>query len=63
MPGNTSATPRDWPRLQRARNKFLHELTVFVLGGGYSVILLIFWPGWLLVAIAFGALWKFWAAS
>ncbi|KND89578.1 hypothetical protein TOPH_05595 [Tolypocladium ophioglossoides CBS 100239] len=42
------------------RNKLFFEFAVFILGGGNSIILLLFWPGWLLVGGASWALWQFW---
>lgn len=42
------------------RRKLFFEFAVFILGGGNSIILLLFWPGWLLVGGAFWGLWRFW---
>ncbi|PNY26799.1 Uncharacterized protein TCAP_03278 [Tolypocladium capitatum] len=42
------------------RTRLFFEFIVFILGGGNSIILLLFWPGWPLVGGAFWALWRFW---
>ncbi|OAA46117.1 hypothetical protein NOR_02870 [Metarhizium rileyi] len=42
------------------RRKLFYEFAVFILGSGNPIILLLFWPGWLLVAGAWFALWQFW---
>ncbi|KHN99356.1 uncharacterized protein MAM_03054 [Metarhizium album ARSEF 1941] len=41
------------------RRNLFYEFAVFILGSGNSIILLLFWPGWLVVGGATFALWKF----
>ncbi|OAQ62164.1 hypothetical protein VFPPC_07173 [Pochonia chlamydosporia 170] len=41
------------------RKKLFYEFAVFILGSGNSVILLLFWPGWLVVGGASFAVWQF----
>lgn len=42
------------------RKKLFYEFAVFILGSGNPIILLLFWPGWLVVGGASFALWQFW---
>ncbi|KAL3418469.1 hypothetical protein PVAG01_10185 [Phlyctema vagabunda] len=45
------ALRRAWQRLEPLRKKIFFEFMVFVLGTcGNGLILLLFWPGWLLLA-------------
>jgi hypothetical protein len=39
------------------RKKLFYELMVFVLGGGNPAILVVFWPGWIVVG---GGVWGIW---
>jgi hypothetical protein len=48
---------RSWKASERLRNKLFFELVVFVLGSGNGIILIVFWPGWLVVG---GGVWGFW---
>lgn len=41
------------------RKKLFYEFAVFILGSGNSMILLLFWPGWLVVGGASFAAWQF----
>ncbi|PHH89876.1 hypothetical protein CDD83_5049 [Cordyceps sp. RAO-2017] len=49
-----------WPsrHAQLIRNRLFYEFALFVLGGGNTLILLLFWPGWLLVGLACWAVWQ-----
>jgi hypothetical protein len=38
-----------WRATETLRRKLFYELMVFVLGGGQGIILLVFWPGWLVI--------------
>lgn len=38
-----------WRSTEMLRRKLFYELMVFVLGGGQGIILLVFWPGWLVI--------------
>jgi len=40
---------RSWKASEKLRNKLFFELVVFVLGGGNGMILLVFWPGWIVI--------------
>lgn len=49
------ATRRGWKGTEKLRNKLFFELAVFVLGtSGNGVLLLMFWPGWIVIG---GVLW------
>lgn len=43
--------------VQRLRKKLWYEFTVFVLGSGNMVFLMLFWPGWWLLAGVYWAVW------
>jgi hypothetical protein len=46
--------------LKMIKRKLFHELTFFILGGsGNALILLVFWPGWIVVGGATYAIWQF----
>jgi len=46
-----------WKSTEGTRKKLFHEFMVFVLGsGGNAAILVLFWPGWILV----GGFWGIW---
>ena len=48
----------DSRRTRRLRRKLQFELFIMMLGpGGNILCLILFWPGWLLLAAASGALW------
>ncbi|KAH8678648.1 hypothetical protein BGZ60DRAFT_248025 [Tricladium varicosporioides] len=38
-----------WKRSEHLRNKLWFEFVVFALGGGNGMLLLVFWPGWLVI--------------
>jgi hypothetical protein len=51
-----------WKATKRFRNKLFFEFMVFVLGpGGNSVLLLVFWPGWIVVGCGVVGIW--WACG
>ena len=41
-----------WRATETLRRKLFYELMAFVLGGGQGAILLVFWPGWLVIGPA-----------
>ncbi|KAJ4257532.1 hypothetical protein NW762_008656 [Fusarium torreyae] len=43
--------------VQRLRKKLWYEFAVFILGSGNMVFLMLFWPGWWVLA---GACWAVW---
>ncbi|PMD19004.1 hypothetical protein NA56DRAFT_706047 [Hyaloscypha hepaticicola] len=43
-----------WKSTEGTRKKLFREFMIFILGGGNQVILLLFWPGWILVG---GSVW------
>jgi hypothetical protein len=43
--------------IQALRKKLFYEFAVFVLGGGNILFVLLFWPGWWLIAAASWGLW------
>lgn len=45
-------------RVQRFRDKLWYEFALFVLGSGNTIFLMLFWPGWWLLA---GSCWAVWA--
>jgi len=47
---------RSWSVSEKLRNKLYFEVMVFVLGGGNGVLLLLFWPGWILIWV----IWMIW---
>lgn len=48
---------RAWKASEKLRNKLFFEFAVFILGGGNQVILIVFWPGWIVVG---GGVWGVW---
>jgi hypothetical protein len=53
---------RGWKATERFRNKLFFEFMVFVLGGGGNQMLLVlFWPGWLVLAATVTVFW--WACG
>ncbi|GJN70689.1 hypothetical protein PLIIFM63780_002721 [Purpureocillium lilacinum] len=46
--------------VRQVRQKLFYEFAVFILGGGNALILLLFWPGWLILAAAIWGLYRFW---
>ena len=44
-------------RVQALRQKLWYEFAIWVLGSGNTVILMVFWPGWWVLAVAVWALW------
>ncbi|KAG9251983.1 uncharacterized protein F5Z01DRAFT_626558 [Emericellopsis atlantica] len=39
------------------RKKAFHEVATFILGGGQTVFLMVFWPGWLVLGPVAGGVW------
>lgn len=60
-PMSVEAVARLWHSrtVQVVRNKLFYEFAIFILGGGNTLIIWIFWPGWILFGLA---LWAFWQA-
>jgi hypothetical protein len=50
-----------WRATGTLRNKLFFEFMVFVLGGGNGIILVVFWPGW--IVIGPGVFWVWWACG
>lgn len=46
--------------VQTVRRKVFYEFAVFILGTGNVMIVLLFWPGWWLLAGIFWVVWKLW---
>ncbi|KAF5018239.1 hypothetical protein F66182_9802 [Fusarium sp. NRRL 66182] len=46
--------------IQKLRRKLWYEFAVFILGSGNLIFLMLFWPGWWVLA---GACWAFWMLS
>ncbi len=46
-----------WDVTERPRRKVAFEFAVFLLGGGNGLVLLAFWPGWLLVGLGVWLVW------
>lgn len=46
-----------WKATERFRNKLFFEFMVFILGGGNGLLLVILWPGWIVLG---GAAWSIW---
>lgn len=40
---------RIWQGSEGLRKKLWFELVVFVLGNGNGILLIVFWPGWIVV--------------
>lgn len=38
-----------WKGSEGLRRKLWFELVVFVLGNGNGILLIVFWPGWIMV--------------
>lgn len=56
---STQAVASAWnsKNVQRLRKKLWYEFAVFILGSGNMVFLMLFWPGWWVLA---GACWAGW---
>ncbi|EMT66035.1 hypothetical protein ACKRZS_013488 [Fusarium odoratissimum] len=56
---STQAVASAWnsKNVQRLRKKLWYEFAVFILGSGNLVFLMLFWPGWWVLA---GACWAGW---
>ncbi|KAH7241838.1 hypothetical protein BKA59DRAFT_214379 [Fusarium tricinctum] len=56
---STQAVASAWnsKNIQRLRSKLFYEFAVFILGSGNMIFLMLFWPGWWVLA---GACWAFW---
>ncbi len=53
-----AATVWDWKSTRILRAKLFYEFALFILGTGNGFILLLFWPGWLLLVGSYAA-WYF----
>jgi hypothetical protein len=40
-----------WKKSEGLRNKLFFELAVFVLGNGNGIVLILFWPGWIIIGL------------
>jgi hypothetical protein len=47
-----------WRSTEGMRKKLFMEFMIFVLGGGNQLILVLFWPGWIIVV---GGIWGVWS--
>lgn len=47
-----------WRSTEGIRKKLFMEFMIFVLGGGNQLILVVFWPGWIVVG---GGIWGLWS--
>jgi hypothetical protein len=47
-----------WRSTEGLRKKLFMELMIFVLGAGNQLILVVFWPGWIVVG---GGIWGLWS--
>ncbi|KAF5676995.1 hypothetical protein FHETE_1897 [Fusarium heterosporum] len=56
---STQAVASAWnsKNVQRLRDKIWYEFAVFILGSGNMIFLMLFWPGWWVLA---SACWAFW---
>ena len=52
---------RGWNATAKLRKKLFFEFMVFVLGGGNQVLLVVFWPGW--IVVGGGAMGLWWACG
>jgi hypothetical protein len=51
-----------WKATRKLRNKLFFEFMVFVLGaGGHQILLVVFWPGW--IVLGGGAMGIWWACG
>lgn len=52
---SSEAIVRGWnsKRVERLREKLWYEFAIFMLGGGYFVMMIVLWPGWWLVGGAY----------
>lgn len=57
---SSSATSMVWNSriVQEWRKNSFHNFAVFILGSGNGLILVLFWPGWLLIGGASLAVWQ-----
>ena len=46
-----------WRATEPLRQKLFFEFMVFVLGGGYGLLLVVLWPGWIVVGMLALVLW------
>jgi hypothetical protein len=47
-----------WRSTEGLRKKLFMEFMIFVLGGGNQFILVVFWPGWIVIG---GGIWGIWS--
>lgn len=52
---SSEAIAKGWnsKRVDRLREKLWYEFAIFMLGGGYFVMMILLWPGWWLVGGAY----------
>jgi len=46
-----------WKATERLREKLFYEFALFILGTGYYGLLIVFWPGWIVIG---GGVWGVW---
>ena len=46
-----------WKATERLRKKLFYEFALFILGTGYYGLLVVFWPGWIVIG---GGAWAIW---
>jgi hypothetical protein len=49
-----------WKSTEGIRRKLFREFMIFILGGGNQLILVVFWPGWILVGVSVWGVWRLW---
>ena len=52
---------RGWKATEKLRKKLFFEFMVFVLGEGNGVLLVLFWPGWIVIGSGVMGIW--WACG
>jgi hypothetical protein len=49
-----------WQSMEGTRRKLFREFMIFILGGGNPLILVVFWPGWIVVGGGALGVWSVW---
>lgn len=49
-----------WRSTEGIRKKLFREFMIFILGGGNQLILVVFWPGWIVVGGSAWGVWCLW---
>ncbi|GAO17344.1 hypothetical protein UVI_02038640 [Ustilaginoidea virens] len=57
MSAHAAAGLREAKPARSLRKKLFYEFAVFILGSGNPLLLMLLWPGWLVVAALSFALW------